>query len=83
MEFTNPGQSFGVHWFIHAIALHKNSFIEVSTALCLAKEGTSGICEENETSSSYTQTQLGQHIKLLNDAKALIDAESNKSGCID
>jgi hypothetical protein len=78
VEWTGSQDINRVPWHIHAMTLHKNSFILISTGLCLAKEGNEGICDEGEALSPYTQTQLDQHMQLLNDAKALIDAKCVK-----
>ena len=70
VEWTGSQDINGVPWHIHAMTLHKNSFILISTGICLE-----GMCDEGEVPSTYTQNQLDQLMQLLNDAKALVDAK--------
>ena len=71
VEWTGSQDPYGVSWHIHAMTLHKNSFILISTGTCLA-----GNCSDEP--SPYTQNQLDQVMQLLNNAKVLIDAKCVK-----
>ena len=68
VEWTGSQDPYGVSWHIHAMTLHKNSFILISTGTCLA-----GNCSDEP--SPYTQNQLDQVMQLLNNARALVDTK--------
>ena len=68
VEWTGSTDPYGVSWHIHAMTLHKNSFILISTGTCLA-----GNCSDEP--SPYTQNQLDQVMQLLNNARALVDSK--------